>query len=192
MRPAIALLTENTLMGLGLKTLLGEFLPMVEISIFNSFDEFSAVGTERFVHFFVDLKFFVRHRAFFEEQRHKTMLLGRGAGGAFPEMHQIDINMNEERLVHEILKMRQGAHRPEHHLSQPATAPSGELSAREEEVLALVAQGLINKEIADRLGIGLTTVITHRRNIMEKLGIKSVAGLALYAAAMGYIDPNSF
>lgn len=39
----------------------------------------------------------------------------------------------------------------------------------------------MNKEIADRLQIGLTTVISHRRNIMEKLGIRSVAGLAIYA-----------
>ena len=40
----------------------------------------------------------------------------------------------------------------------------------------------INKEIADKLNISLTTVISHRKNITEKLGIKSVSGLTIYAA----------
>ena len=55
-------------------------------------------------------------------------------------------------------------------------------------MLALVVQGLINKEIADRLNISLTTVITHRRNITEKLGIKSVSALTIYAIMHGYVD----
>ena len=46
----------------------------------------------------------------------------------------------------------------------------------------------MNKQIADSLQIGLTTVISHRRNIMEKLGIRSVAGLAIYALTAGYVD----
>ena len=54
------------------------------------------------------------------------------------------------------------------------------LSAREIEVLVLITKGLINKEIADKLNISLTTVITHRKNITEKLGIKSVSGLTIY------------
>ena len=69
-------------------------------------------------------------------------------------------------------------------------SPPAVLSARETEVLSLVARGLMNKEIADRLHIGTTTVISHRRNIMEKLGIKSVAGLTLYAATLGYVDAD--
>lgn len=49
------------------------------------------------------------------------------------------------------------------------------------EVLILITKGLINKEIADKLHISLTTVISHRKNITEKLGIKSVSGLTVYA-----------
>jgi DNA-binding NtrC family response regulator len=55
------------------------------------------------------------------------------------------------------------------------------------EGLFYYARGYMNKEIADRLQIGLTTVISHRRNIMEKLGIRSVAGLAIYAMTAGYV-----
>ena len=64
------------------------------------------------------------------------------------------------------------------------------LSDREIEVLSLIVQGFINKEIADRLNIGLTTVITHRRNIMEKLGVRSVSALTIYAVMNGYVDIN--
>lgn len=55
------------------------------------------------------------------------------------------------------------------------------LSDREQEVLELVAQGLSSKEIAARLNIAVNTVNTHRKSITRKTGIKSVAGLAVYA-----------
>ena len=56
--------------------------------------------------------------------------------------------------------------------------------------MTLIVQGLINKEIADRLNIALATVITHRRNIMDKLGVKSVSALTVYAVMHGYVDIN--
>lgn len=56
-----------------------------------------------------------------------------------------------------------------------------QLSDREQEVLELVAQGLSSKEIATRLNIAVNTVNTHRKSITKKTGIKSVAGLAVYA-----------
>lgn len=55
------------------------------------------------------------------------------------------------------------------------------LSAREREILLCVAKGMINKEIADALNISIHTVITHRKNISRKTGIKTVAGLTVYA-----------
>ena len=63
----------------------------------------------------------------------------------------------------------------------PTEEENYELSDRETEVLILVAQGLSSKEIADRLFISIHTVNTHRKNITRKTGIKSVAGLAVYA-----------
>ena len=64
----------------------------------------------------------------------------------------------------------------------------GDLSDREKEILVNVAQGLLNKEIADRLGISINTVITHRKNITRKTGIKTVAGLTVYAILNNLID----
>lgn len=64
------------------------------------------------------------------------------------------------------------------------------LSGREIEVLRLVASGMINKQIADTLNISINTVLTHRKNITAKLGIKSVSGLTFYAMMNGIIDPK--
>ena len=63
-----------------------------------------------------------------------------------------------------------------------------ELTKREVEVMKLIVKGYINKEIADKLCIGLSTVITHRKNIMEKLGLKSVSALTIYAVTHGYVS----
>ena len=63
-----------------------------------------------------------------------------------------------------------------------------ELSAREVEVLQLVVKGTINKEIADKLNISLNTVLSHRKNITAKLGIKTVSGLIFYAIMHGIIS----
>ncbi len=56
-----------------------------------------------------------------------------------------------------------------------------ELSDRETDVLIELSKGLMNKEIATKLNISIHTVITHRKNIIRKTGIKSVAGLTVYA-----------
>jgi DNA-binding CsgD family transcriptional regulator len=63
-----------------------------------------------------------------------------------------------------------------------------ELTRREIEVLRLVSKGFANKEIADRLSISIHTVISHRKNISEKTGIKSASGLTMYAVLKKIID----
>jgi two-component system nitrate/nitrite response regulator NarL len=62
-----------------------------------------------------------------------------------------------------------------------------ELTNREREVLVLIAEGLSNKDISNRLGIGVRTAETHRERIMRKLGIHSVAGLTRFAIAKGLV-----
>ena len=65
-----------------------------------------------------------------------------------------------------------------------------ELSKREIDVLVAVAKGLMNKEIADQMNISIHTVISHRKNISRKTGIKSVSGLTVYALLNNLIDEN--
>lgn len=64
------------------------------------------------------------------------------------------------------------------------------LSERERQVLILVADGLTNKEIALKLGVGVRTVETHRERIMQKLDIHSVVGLTRFAIAQGLVEIN--
>ncbi len=66
--------------------------------------------------------------------------------------------------------------------------PFAQLTAREREVLALIAQGQSNKEIASVLGIGVRTIETHRERIMRRLDIHSVAGLTKFAIANGLVS----
>jgi DNA-binding CsgD family transcriptional regulator len=65
---------------------------------------------------------------------------------------------------------------------------SGDLTLREKEVIRLIAAGYANKEMADRLNISIHTVISHRKNITEKLNIKSISGLTVYAIMNHLID----
>ena len=78
-----------------------------------------------------------------------------------------------------------------HSSGSPRTDNREELSAREKEILVCVARGMLNKEIADRFHISIYTVITHRKNITRKTGIKTVAGLTVYALLNNLIDPAS-
>jgi DNA-binding NarL/FixJ family response regulator len=63
--------------------------------------------------------------------------------------------------------------------------PFVQLTSREREVLALIAEGRSNKEVASRLGIGVRTIETHRERIMRKLKIHTIAGLTRFAILNG-------
>ena len=77
----------------------------------------------------------------------------------------------------------------DNNLSQEKTE-NVELSNREIDVLVALAKGLTNKEISDQLFISVHTVITHRKNIVRKTGIKSVSGLTVYALLNNLVDES--
>lgn len=77
----------------------------------------------------------------------------------------------------------------DNNLSQEKTE-NVELSNREVDVLVALAKGLTNKEISDQLFISVHTVITHRKNIIRKTGIKSVSGLTVYALLNNLVDES--
>jgi DNA-binding NarL/FixJ family response regulator len=69
---------------------------------------------------------------------------------------------------------------------------SEQITEREMEVLVQLVHGLSNKEIADKLKISIHTVVSHRKNIIQKTGIKSQAGLTIYAISNKIISLDSF
>ena len=68
----------------------------------------------------------------------------------------------------------------------------GIVSEREMEIIKLIAEGNSNKEIAEKLFLSTHTVMTHRKNIMAKLGVNNTAGVVLFAVRENLISPNHF
>lgn len=94
----------------------------------------------------------------------------------------ISISGNKSELITRLLDFT-GHKKPE----GEKTNNTG-LSIRETDILKLVAKGYTNQEIADQLFISTHTVISHRKNIVSKLGIKTVAGLTVYALLNNLIN----
>ena len=193
-QPEIAIVEANTLTSLGLKTILERMIPMAVIRTFHSFGELTDDTPDMYAHYFISAQIYVEHNAFFLPRKRKTIVwAGDSHQFQLSGVPILNIYQAEEQLVKDILKLHQHAHHDGYPVKDmPPTPPTTghELSAREIEVLVLITKGLINKEIADKLNIGLTTVITHRKNITEKLGIKSVSGLTIYAVMNGYVEAD--
>lgn len=192
-RPSVAIIDTNTLAVIGLKQILQNIMPILTIDTFGSFAELQANDPEHYVHYFVSMNLLLENRSFFETQRSKSIVLTTSLN---PNMnlsrfHCLCINVPEKQLVRSLLMLEQHAHANGKNLPEMPKVLQGKiLSDREIEVLSLIAQGKINKEIADQLNIGMTTVITHRKNIIDKLGMKSVSALTIYAVMHGYVDIN--
>ena len=186
----IAIIDPNTLAALGLRTILEEMLPETVVRTFSSYAALMDDTPDMYAHYFVSSHIYFEHTTFFLERRPKTIVLTTGEVSL--PVPTLDISLPQDVLVARIVNLRQHGH--EHHTrpTSDASAPiPNALSPREAEVLTLVARGLMNKEIADRLHIGLTTVISHRRNISAKLGIRSASGLAIYAVMHGLVEADS-
>ena len=192
-RPKIAIIDANTLAVLGLKQLLQNVMPIMTVDTYGSFLELETNHPEQYFHYFVAMNVVLENKAFFLENRKKTIVLtlSRDINSQLSEFHSLCINVPEPELVRSILAMEQHAHGQGQNLPpMPKALQQKILSNRELEVMSLIVQGYINKEIADKLNIGLSTVITHRKNIMDKLGMKSVSALTIYAVMHGYVDIN--
>ena len=79
-----------------------------------------------------------------------------------------------------------------HAASSEANCDPVKISTRELEIVRLIAEGFTNREIGERLFISTHTVMTHRKNIMNKLGINNTAGLVIYAVQEKLISPDQF
>ena len=169
-------------------------MPIMNVDTYGSFAELEANHPEQYFHYFVAMNVVLENKPFFLENRKKTIVLtlSLDSTSLLSEFHSLCINVPEAELVRSLLMLQQHAHgRGQNLPPMPKILQQKILSDREIEVMALIVQGFINKEIADKLNIGLSTVITHRKNIMDKLGMKSVSALTIYAVMHGYVDINN-
>ena len=197
----LAVIDSNTLACLGLKTVLQELLPEAEVRVFSSYAELMRDTPFGFVHYFVSFDIYFQQVEFFQQLGHRVVLLVCNAEQRYRvHLPALDVSLPESQLVRQIMHLRQmGAqegnhpagrfHGPDYGTRRLARNPQAQpdLSAREVEVLGLMVRGLTGKEIAGRLNISLSTVVTHRKNIQEKTGIRSLSGLTVYAILSGYV-----
>lgn len=195
-KPSIAIVDPNTLAVLGLTHLLQSVMPVIEIDAYASFAELEANHPERYFHYFADMRIVLAHMAFFQTMRHKAIVLANSAvddASALGSFHTICTNQPEKQLLRSILMLEQHAHANGRNLPPVAHVHNDNaslLSSREIEVMSLVVKGYINKEIADQLNLSLPTIVSHRKNLMSKLGLRSVSALTIYAVMHGYVDVN--
>ena len=190
-RPEIAIVESNILAALGLKSILSELIPVAEIRLFQSFEAFMDDTPDMYAHYFISAPIYVEHNFFFLPRKKRTIVMASESQAMLLSgVFVLDVFKTEKEVIKSLIDLHKQAHEPGHSRNKHAVAAHQvhELSPREIEVISLIATGKTNKEIADRLNISQTTVITHRKNITDKLGIKSVSGLTIYAVINGYTD----
>ena len=191
-----AIIDDNMLTCLGLQQLLAEMLPMAEIVVCGSIEELEQQANSHFLHYFVASRLYFEHAQFFRNNKVRCIVLVNG-DMQINGVYTLNVCQDEQSLVRSILALHSKGKGPALHsqssaVQHPVSSFRHEtaelLSPREIEVAVHLCKGLINKEIADSLNVSLTTIITHRKNIMEKLHARSVADIIIYCVVNGLVD----
>lgn len=194
MFPKIAIIHTDTLAAIGMKQILQDVMPIVVVDTFRSVGELKASGdVDIYYHYFAEAQAVIDDSDFFDKRRRKTIILNTAADTkqTLYGYNSLCTSLPEKQLIKSLLALEQTAHAEGRNLPHThGDHAEKQLSVREVEVMTLIVRGYINKEIADRLNISLSTVITHRKNIMDKLGLKSVSALTIYAVTRGFVNIN--
>ncbi len=125
----------------------------------------------------------------FHNQNHLKIILIYAHKEQIPSNDQVDCCFSIDASTDKIVEVLNPYLSPN---KNPASKKSSYgLTEREIDVVKLVAFGKTNKEIAEELFISIHTVISHRKNITEKLGIKSISGLTVFAILNNLIDAEA-
>jgi DNA-binding CsgD family transcriptional regulator len=188
--PRFAIIEPNILTGLGLQAILEDIIPVAEIKLLQTFEEVCDLDTNMFVHFFVSSRIYFEHTQFFRQQAARSIVLVNG-DMTINGVKTINVCQKEKQLVRDILALNRNHHGPHGSMPMPHSPQKTAeqiLTPREIEVALLLSKGCINKEVADRLDISLATVISHRKNIMDKLHARSLADVIVYVVMNGLAD----
>ena len=193
MRPHMVIIMENTLSAMALRMLLMDIVgDNIDVVCYTSFEEFKSAESGMVPHFFVSADVVFRNSTFFRDIARRTIVITEGDAPTFTQsgFHTIDAKASEQNIARQILNIHSAGHRGGHPHQVAITESQTVLSQREQEVLALLVKGYINKEVADKLNISLATVIFHRNNICDKLQTRSIGKLTIHAVLSGLIDIN--
>ena len=192
MNPCLAIIDSNTLSSIALRSILWDVYNNVEVYTYGNMDSFIRVSNRHFVHFFVNSDILFKHIDEFETLKNQTTVISVGPDKKFSKagFNVLDISLPEEELMSKLLRIQLVSRYEVQHGKSSRLKSSSELSPREKDVLRLMVKGMINKEMAETLGISATTVIFHRNNICDKLGTRSIGKLTIFAVLSGIIDIN--
>ncbi len=193
--PEIAVIDANAMSAIGMATIVAEIMPRATVRTFNSFVELTDDTPDAYFHYFVSAQIFLEHTAFFLERKRKLIVLtiGLSLPMQYSGVTTLNICQPQHAVVDDLTNMYRRAHKGGRTFatSNMKVAPVAELLTRREiEVLRLVVRGLTNKEISDKLSVSVPTIVSHRLRITDKLGIKTLSGLAVFAIANGIVDPS--
>lgn len=181
------IIDSNILASLGLQHLICDLLPMAEVVICRSYEELAMQEDADFLHYFVSSRIYFEHTKFFRDHPKKSIVLVNG-DMMISGVNTLNVCQSQQALVREIMSLQRKGHGHAITMARNAEKTPLLLSAREIEVAVLLCKGLKSKEIADSLCISPTTVMTHRKNIMEKLHARSLADVLLYCVVNGMVD----
>lgn len=182
----MAILDSNTLTCLGLQQLLNDLLPMVEIVVYNSIKELQESEDQRIAHIFVASRIYFENMQYFQENHKRAIVLVNG-DMAIKDVFTLNICQNEKKLVRDIMTLQHRGHSNSMAMMRQDTN-AVLLSPRETEVAVLLCKGFINKEVADKLNVSLSTIISHRKSIMEKLRARSLADIIIHCVTNGILS----
>ena len=126
-----------------------------------------------------------------DEQRVVESIRAGAAGYLMKDVAVAEVATAIERVVRGAVFISPGAPKTVTRLlagDTTETSPLSLLTARQREILQLIAEGQSTKEIGYRLSLSAKTIETHRRLLMERLGIHEVAGLARFAVRAGLVS----
>lgn len=175
---SIAIVLRNSLLALGLKQVLLNLYDL-EARSYSTMDEMKEYDNGNSDLYITENAVFAANPGFFIPRRAKLLVLSDTDSCDDNIGYILNSYADEAALLHRISSIIEQV--------KETKNTGNDLSLREIDVLCLVASGLTNKEIADKLNISTNTVLSHRKNITAKLGIKSVSGLSVYAMMNGYI-----
>lgn len=171
----------DSITTIGLKYLLREYFEIDAITINQPLDNDSFCDSSQMYLIITTSQLFASNLDFFIPRRSRTIILSEENSD---DTFIINIHCDESTIIDKIEQIIASINIPSESMRQSS------LTQREIDVLRLIAKGYINKEIAEKLNISFNTVLSHRKNITTKLGIKSASGLGFYAIMNGYISES--